>query len=73
MKSIEEIIAGLIELEREWILGWEGPPGAAYNVIATGLVRRGLLKSHSNWELTETGLAVRDSLLEQGTCDENKA
>lgn len=61
--SIDEIIAGLVPMERERITGWKGPPGAAYNAVSEALFERGLL--NSNWTLTETGKKVRARLEEQ--------
>ncbi|SMC45532.1 hypothetical protein [Novosphingobium sp. B1] len=55
--SAEEIAAGLIELERERITGWQGPAGAAYNAISEDLCEAGLL--NSDWSLSPLGLQVR--------------
>ena len=60
--DIEAIAKGLTDLEREWITGWQGPAGAAFNCVAGDLLRKGLLKSIADWGLNETGLAVRDFL-----------
>lgn len=55
----ERIAKGLSDLEREWLTGWQGPAGAAYNVIATGLQKRGLLVGPLDWSLSPLGLKVR--------------
>ena len=36
---IVEIASGLSSLEREWITGWQGVAGAAFNVVAVDLQR----------------------------------
>ena len=54
----EAVAARLDPSEREWLTGWQGPAGAAFNVVATGLVRKGLLKSHTDWNLSELGERV---------------
>jgi hypothetical protein len=59
-----EIAAGLCDLEKEFLTGWQGPRGACFNVIATGLVRRGLLKGPLDWTPSVKGEAVRDYLKE---------
>ncbi|ASP29682.1 hypothetical protein CHH26_05125 [Qipengyuania flava] len=62
MDKIAEIADGLTDLEREWITGWQGVAGAAFNVIAGDLRAKGLLVSAMDWNLNETGLAVRKHL-----------
>ena len=57
-----QIALSLEPLEREWITGWTGPSGAAFNVIASGLRHKGLLVSASDWSLNALGLAVREIL-----------
>jgi hypothetical protein len=54
-----QIAASLSDLEREWITGWQGPSGAAFNCVAGDLRRKGLLKGIMDWNLNEMGLAVR--------------
>lgn len=66
MDEIDRIVSGLCELEREWLTGWPGPPGAAYNEIGEGLQEMGLLVSPTNWCLNATGLAVRARLMGEG-------
>jgi hypothetical protein len=65
MKTPEQIAEKLIPMEREWLTGWQGPPGAAYNVIGSHMARIGLTRSYTDWNLNERGLAVRDYILEQ--------
>jgi hypothetical protein len=62
MQDVEKIAAGLTEMEREWITGWQGAEGAAFNCVATDLHRKGLLKGLMDWNLNDLGLAVRDHL-----------
>jgi hypothetical protein len=66
MKTPEQIAANLTVMEREWLIGWQGSKGAAYNVVATDLVKMGLLKGllgrldePLDWQLSATGEAVR--------------
>ena len=61
---IVEIASGLSSLEREWITGWQGVAGAAFNVVAVDLQRKGLLKGVMNWNLNELGQRVRHYLQE---------
>ena len=63
-QSIKEIAEGLHDLEREWITGWKGVAGAAFNVVAMDLYRAGLLISSQNWNLNERGKAARSYLQE---------
>lgn len=64
-RDVEAIANDLTDLEREWITGWQGPAGAAFNCVAGDLLRKGLLKSLADWGLNETGLAVRNFLTGQ--------
>jgi hypothetical protein len=57
-----EIAAGLCQLEREWLTGWQGPAGAAFNAIGEYMAGRGLTVSRTDWRLSEKGLAVRELL-----------
>lgn len=65
MTQAEQIAARLSEAEREWLTGWQGPPGAAFNVIGEGMAERGLTVSYTNWNLNERGLAVRNIILKE--------
>ena len=66
--EIDAIAAGLCDLEREWLTGWQGPSGAAFNAIGEDMANRGLTISCTNWNLSPKGLAVRERLLkEKGT------
>ncbi len=56
------IAESLMPLEREWITGWQGPAGAAFNAIAAGLRHKGLLKGAMDWNLNDLGIAVRTHL-----------
>lgn len=58
----EERAASLTDMEREWLTGWQGPTGAAYNAVAGDLRRKGLLKGPMDWNLSDLGLAVRNCL-----------
>jgi hypothetical protein len=62
-KTPEQIVAGLIDMEKERLLGWQGVAGAAYNAISEDLCEQGLL--NSDWTLSETGLQCRAILQEQ--------
>lgn len=64
--EIDRVIAGLCPLEREWLTGWQGVGGAAFNAIGEGMAEMGLTISYTNWNLSEKGLAVRARLQEQG-------
>ena len=64
-QSIKEIAEGLHDLEREWITGWKGVAGAAFNAVAMDLYHAGLLVGPLNWNLNELGTAVRSYLQEQ--------
>lgn len=61
-KTVEQIAAGLDDFEREFLTGWQGPGGACFNVVATGLVKKGLLVSSLDWNPNALGLAVRAHL-----------
>jgi hypothetical protein len=67
--SAAEIAAGLMDMEKEFITGWQGPRGAAFNVVATGLVRAGLLKGYLDWTLSPLGEEVRSHLTKGQTDD----
>ena len=58
------IAEGLSPMEREWITSWQGVAGAAFNVVAGDLRRKGLLKSRADWNLNALGQAVRQHLLD---------
>ena len=60
MTDVAKVAAGLVTYERERLTGWQGPPGAAYNVVSEGLCEMGLL--NSDWSHSELGLAVRAHL-----------
>lgn len=62
---VERIAADLMDMEREWLTGWQGVAGAAFNAIATGLVKRGLLKSSMDWTPTPLGLAVTAAIAQR--------
>ncbi len=62
MTEIETIAKNLSEMEREWITGWQGPAGAAFNAVAGELRHKGLLRGPMDWNLSERGQAVRDYL-----------
>lgn len=64
MSDVAKIAEGLSDLEREWITGWQGVAGAAFNVIAGDLRGKGLLISAVDWNLNNLGLAVRQRLME---------
>ena len=64
----EQIAKGLSALEREWITGWQGPAGAAFNVIAGDLYSKGLLKGRMDWNLNATGRVVK-AILEAAMTD----
>jgi hypothetical protein len=57
-----EIAAGLSRLEREWLTGWQGPAGAAFNAIGENMAQRGLTVSQTDWRLNGKGAAVRELL-----------
>jgi hypothetical protein len=69
--SAEEIARGLLDLEREWMTGWQGPRGAAFNVIATALLHKGLLKGPLDWALSPLGEEVR-AILENERPDDDE-
>ena len=58
MPDPRAIAASLSDLEREWIVGWEGPPGGAFNAVAEDLLAKGLLVGFWDRRLNETGCAV---------------
>ena len=55
--DLSELTRGLTDLDRERITGWQGVGGAAYNVISTGLQKRGIL--NPDWSLSPLGLALK--------------
>jgi hypothetical protein len=57
MDDLDKRASGLTAMEIERITGWQGPGGAAYNVISTELVKRGLL--NRDWSLSPLGLALK--------------
>ncbi len=61
----EQIAAGLCPLEREWLTGWKGVGGAAFNAIGESMAERGLTRSRTDWNLNERGLEVRAILEKQ--------
>lgn len=63
MSSIASKAASLDEFEREWVTGWRGVKGAAYNVVATSLFNKGLLMGRSDWRLNYLGEEVKLYLL----------
>ena len=63
MTDIHTIAVGLIDIEKERLLGWQGVGGAAYNVISEDLCEAGLL--NADWSISPLGLAVRAILQEQ--------
>lgn len=66
MRDIPSIAASLTDFEREWITGWQGPEGAAFNQVAVDLHRKRLLTGLMDWSLNTRGLAVRDYLVAAG-------
>jgi hypothetical protein len=62
MTDVETIAEGLTDMEREWITGWQGARGAAFNRVAGDLRRKGLLKGPLDWSLNDRGLAVLNHL-----------
>lgn len=63
--EIERVARGLSPLEREWITGWQGVAGAAFNAVAGDLRHKGLLRSATDWALNERGEAIRRHLQEK--------
>lgn len=57
----ERIASKLFSLEIERIVGWDGPPGAAYNAISEDLCESGLL--NRDWSLSQLGEQVREVLM----------
>jgi hypothetical protein len=62
MTDVETIAEGLTDMEREWITGWRGARGAAFNCVAGDSRRKGLLKGPLDWSLNDRGLAVLNHL-----------
>lgn len=58
--DVGEIAGKLTPLDCERLTGWQGPRGAAYNVISEDLCEAGLL--NRDWSLTPLGLAVKAHL-----------
>jgi hypothetical protein len=58
--NIQTLADSLIPMEIERITGWQGPPGAAYNVISEDLCEKGIL--NADWSLSPLGQQVRDYL-----------
>lgn len=58
-EQIARIANGLFALDREWITGWTGLGGAAYNAIGEDLAEMGLLRGPLDWRLSETGERVK--------------
>lgn len=59
----ERIAAKLFPLKVECVIGWDGPPGAAYNAISEDLCESGLL--NRDWTLSPLGEQVREALMRQ--------
>jgi hypothetical protein len=64
-QDIKSVAEGLSELEREWITGWQGVAGAAFNAIAEHLYEIGLLNGAADWTLNADGCQLRTYLQEQ--------
>lgn len=64
MTDAKAILEGLTDMEREWLTGWQGPAGAAFNVVAGYLRNKGLLRGPTDWNLSPLGLQVL-ALLEE--------
>jgi hypothetical protein len=63
--SVAQIAAELHPIERRWLIGWDGPAGAAFNCIGESMAERGLTVSHTDWTLSPLGLAVRAALAQE--------
>lgn len=59
-ERVAQVARGLIDMERERLTGWQGPGGAAYNVISEDLCEQGLLRA--DWSLSPFGLLVKAHL-----------
>ena len=57
--DIADIAEGLSPLEQEWVTGWKGPGGAAFNAVAMALYHKGLLNGRCDWGLNKNGLKAR--------------
>lgn len=68
--DVARIAAGLDRFEREWLTGWQGVAGAAFNVVATSLLAKGLLVGPLDWNLSEKGEAVRNFLEQENRDDQ---
>lgn len=64
-QKAREIAKGLSDMEREWLTGWQGPAGAAFNCVAGDLRHKGLLKGPCDWNLSPLGQQVRALIEEQ--------
>lgn len=51
----EKILPRLIPMEVEWLTGWQGVGGAAFNAIGEGMAERGLTVSYTDWSLSPLG------------------
>lgn len=61
--EVAKIVGKLTPLDKEWLTGWLGPPGAAYNVIGEDLQEMGLLDG--NWNRTVLGERVAQHLKQE--------
>lgn len=55
--DLDKLARGLTALDQERITGWQGPAGAAYNVISEDLCEAGIL--NRDWSLSPLGLALK--------------
>ena len=69
--DIVAIVARLDPLQVEWLAGWQGVQGAAYNAVASSLCHMGLLNGPLDWRLNVRGLAVRDYIMKETEDDAN--
>ena len=63
--DVDRIVAGLSDLEKEWITGWQGAGGAAFNCVAGDLRAKRLLVGPLDWTLNDLGLQVRARLTQE--------
>jgi hypothetical protein len=57
------LVAGALSMsEREWLTGWQGPAGAAFNAIGECMAEMGMTVSRLDWNLSPLGLAVHTYL-----------
>jgi hypothetical protein len=61
---VKNIVENLSDMEREWLSGWQGVTGAAFNCVATDLLRKGLLRSNVDWNLSPLGVEVLNYIKE---------